>query len=275
MQPAGYFKKTLLVFKQWRGLLNLKSLFVVAAIDIMHRWPGRHPVRRCIRLFCRHRRFKLTLKGKWHYKIVGRYADYADYHAVCELFLDQVYDLYLLALPPNVVIDAGGHIGTFSLLAKAAFPEASILTFEPDSQNFTLLKDNIQRNNLKIETTNVALADFDGSTFLQGPSSMGRHIGAANGTKTQVRRLSQLVHFEPGSRLLIKIDVEGAEWLVLKDCAECLPKDTFIFIETHGGDEDLKKLEKFCAQWGFQHKHVNAKGEYHESILSRGAFSRS
>ena len=41
-----------------------------------------------------------------------------------ELFLNSAYDLHLVRFQPTDVIDCGGHIGMFSLLASRHYPEA-------------------------------------------------------------------------------------------------------------------------------------------------------
>src|SRR5260370_10155749 len=271
----GTLCETVNTLRRWRGIVRWRSLFVVAAIDIMHRWPGRSPVRRAVRLFCRHRRFRLILSKKRRLCIEGRYDEYADFHAICEIFVDRVYDVRLLSASPTMILDVGGHIGTFSLLAGEAFPEASMFAFEPDAQNCSLLERNVKDNNLKITVKNLALADYKGSTLLEGPSSMGRRIGAKKGARVQVQRLSEVVQFAPGTVLLMKIDVEGAEWRILEDCAATLPEDTFIFIETHNGDTDVQRLLRFSTRWGFQHEVTTAKAEYHDSVLLRGFLSIS
>ena len=248
------------------------SAFVSAIVHIIHFWPGKNLIRRALRLIFRHRNFRVTLKNP-RATIEGRYADHADFHAICEVFLERAYDLSSVHPNPNLIIDAGGHIGTFAVLAALTFPVARLVSFEPDPDNFRLLIRNVARNGLRAELRNLALANFDGVTLLDGPSSMGRRIGAATGRRVPVRRLSQLLELRRAERLLLKLDVEGAEWSILEDCAADLPHSTIIFIETHGGDDDLGKLSEFSSRFGFLHEHTRHKGQYHESILRRGVFA--
>jgi len=248
------------------------SAFVPLIVHIIHFWPGKNPIRRALRLIFRHRHFKVSLKHPAA-TIEGRYADHADFHAVCEVFLERAYDLSAVNPSPTLIIDAGGHIGTFAVLAGLTFPSAHLVSFEPDPDNFRLLTCNVARNGVRAEIQNVALADFDGHTLLDGPSSMGRRIGAATGRVVPVRRLSELIELRSVERLLLKVDVEGAEWSILDDCAAELPENTIIFIETHGGDDDLKRLAEFSCRFGFSHKHTRDKGACQESVLRRGLFA--
>jgi FkbM family methyltransferase len=248
------------------------SALVCVIVHIIHFWPGRNLIRRALRLIVRNRNFKVTLK-KPGATIEGRYADHADFHAVCEVFLERAYDIASVRPNPTLIVDAGGHIGTFAVLAGLAFPTARLLSFEPDPDNFRLLTRNIARNHVRADLQNLALADFDGQTLLDGPSSMGRRIGAATGRLVPVRRLSKLIELHRVERLLLKLDVEGVEWSILEDCAAELPENAIIFIETHGGDADLKKLEEFSSRFGFSYEHTRDKGTCHESTLRRGMFA--
>jgi FkbM family methyltransferase len=250
------------------------SSFVPAIVHIIHFWPGRNLIRRALRLIFRHRNFKVTLKNP-RATIEGRYADHADFHAVCEVFLERAYDLSSVRPNPTLIIDAGGHIGTFAVLAGLTFPTGRLVCFEPDPDNFRLLSRNIGRNGLRADLQNLALANFDGQTLLDGPSSMGRRIGATTGRLVPVRRLSNLIDLRRVQGLLLKVDVEGAEWTILEDCAAELPENTIIFIETHGGDDDLERLAEFSCRFGFSHEHTRDKGPCHESVLRRGVFTNA
>lgn len=46
------------------------------------------------------------------------------------------------------IIDAGGNIGTTTLYLKQHFPQARILTIEPDARNFAQIQKNVQVNEL-------------------------------------------------------------------------------------------------------------------------------
>jgi hypothetical protein len=55
-----------------------------------------------------------------------------------QVFLDAQYDIPLKK--PRVIIDAGANIGLFTLLMKNKYPEAKIISIEPDHENFAALK---------------------------------------------------------------------------------------------------------------------------------------
>ena len=50
----------------------------------------------------------------------------------------------------NLVIDIGAHIGTFTVYAAKRAKNGLVFSYEPEKENFELLKQNIILNNLKI-----------------------------------------------------------------------------------------------------------------------------
>jgi len=69
--------------------------------------------------------------------------------------------------PPRVILDVGGHIGTFSVLAAHYWPSALIIAVEPNKGSFELYKMNMDENgfnNYKIY--NNAINYNSGYTYL-------------------------------------------------------------------------------------------------------------
>ena len=62
-------------------------------------------------------------------------------HGFDEIFIQE---LYKIELEPNCyIIDCGANIGLSVIYLKQLFPTATILAFEPDNQNFSLLSRNV------------------------------------------------------------------------------------------------------------------------------------
>lgn len=134
------------------------------------------------------------------------------------------------------VVDVGANIGTFSIpLAKAVGGEGSVLCFEPQQRVFYNLCANVLLNNCeKVEARNILIADritklndpYEQSAIQPGKPMINRgaasYVNALNKSasmplqeqlitiSTLDEELKTLHHCE-----LIKIDVEGAEDLVL------------------------------------------------------------
>lgn len=66
--------------------------------------------------------------------------------------------------PGEVLVDIGANVGIYSLLA-ARFRDARVYAFEPESQNFSLLNQNIHRNSLDSLVTAYCVALTDQTKF--------------------------------------------------------------------------------------------------------------
>lgn len=75
-----------------------------------------------------------------------------DYAVANELFLDHQYRFCDDAIrrAKNCIIDIGGHLGFFSIMAATLNPNVPIYTFEPHIGNYELLKANLKANRIKI-----------------------------------------------------------------------------------------------------------------------------
>src|SRR5882762_8460461 len=127
--------------------------------------------------------------------------------------------------PGNTFVDVGANLGIYTLVAsRIVGPSGRVIAFEPSSQSFSLLKANITLNGFtNVQVFPAAVSDKIGKAFLYdgpdpGQNSLGRDPrlepkGEEVVTQSLDRALSQAsvecVH-------VIKIDVEGAEELVLR-----------------------------------------------------------
>jgi FkbM family methyltransferase len=135
--------------------------------------------------------------------------------------------------PGMTFIDIGAHVGQYSLLASAAVGRAGdVHGFEPHPELYRVLRRNLRRARASNASAHrVALADRDGTRdlFLQpfdnpGATSL-RPDGLAGERRVRVRAttLDGYLRAKEIPRVdLIKIDVEGAERLVLAGAAATL-----------------------------------------------------
>ena len=166
------------------------------------------------------------------------------FHAVEEIFLDEIYKI---KLPENaIIIDGGANVGMSVLYLKQQHPTATIIAFEPDETNYNLLNKNITSFNLT-KTTPVKKAIWKENTTItfSNEGSMSSKIetealeATENITKIEAVRLkdylTETIHF-------LKLDIEGAEYEVLKDCRNSLSNVENIFIEFHGHFDKTNEL---------------------------------
>jgi len=154
-------------------------------------------------------------------------------HAFDEIFIEQVYKQQLSSQP--YIIDCGANIGLSVIYMKHNYPKAKILAFEPDEINFDLLKRNMQ----SFAYSDVIIkneAVWNENTTLQF-SSVGLMSSKIttdyNQDAKQVKavRLRDLLTSEID---FLKLDIEGAEFVVLNDINDKLHFVKNMFVEYHG-----------------------------------------
>jgi FkbM family methyltransferase len=131
--------------------------------------------------------------------------------------------------PGTTVIDIGANIGFYTCLFAASVGETGrVIAFEPTPSTLVLLRDNVTRNGLaNVQIEEVALSDREGTaTFHVFPAggdaynslvaSSAYGTTAAQEVTVRTRRLDDyLDRIDPGSVSAVKMDVEGAESLVI------------------------------------------------------------
>lgn len=139
-----------------------------------------------------------------------------------------------LVRPGDTVIDVGANAGYFSLLAAALVGgSGQVHSFEPSPLVADRLQHNILLNSCSHVTLHrVAVSDAQGSVQLHlsestntGMTSL-RRLAGAHGKPVDVASIAidSMISGMPRVRL-VKIDVEGAEHLVLKGCRGLVRRD--------------------------------------------------
>jgi len=139
-----------------------------------------------------------------------------------EIFLNREY-YFESAKPDLKIIDCGANIGMSVLYFKSIYPDCSIIAFEPNPFVFSLLKKNIEQNNLKgITLYNIGLSDenkveefflSENKGSLTG--SLNKDRGGENTIKIKTEKLSDYLKTDMFD--LVKMDVEGSETIVLNE----------------------------------------------------------
>lgn len=116
------------------------------------------------------------------------------------------------------IVDAGGHIGSFSVAALRRWPSAQIIAVEPDAENCELFRRNVTSGAVRL--IEAALGEDDGTVGLTAEPGDTAYETTATGTIPRVR-LSDIVTEAGWDRIdLLKLDIEGDECLVISELIE-------------------------------------------------------
>jgi FkbM family methyltransferase len=148
-------------------------------------------------------------------------SDFCAYRDVL-IFQDKQYVPEASDFSPATIVDVGAHIGMASILFAHKYPSATIIAIEPEPSNFTaLVRNTFPYTN--IVPIQAALWKENGHVSLG--KSKAHPKGAfevVEGGAERVRAITmETLMREMGisSIDLLKMDIEGAEREVFKDCA--------------------------------------------------------
>lgn len=167
--------------------------------------------------------------------------------------------MHLIAEKMDYFIDIGANIGWHT--CNVAFTHNNIkhiFAVEPQRKAFKILQNHVQLNNLSTRVTlrNIAVSDFNGTANL----SIGEELGA--GSFYNIRELQSptmeevivqkfddllrclTINFQPESKTLIKLDIEGSELFFLNGAKSFISHSTPIFF--------IEILRKWCRKAGYE-----------------------
>ena len=191
-------------------------------------------------------------------------------HGIKEIFIDEIYKQ---PLSPNAfIIDCGANIGLSVIYLKKICPTATITAFEPDPNNFELLKKNIASHDLQnIVLKNEAVWKKNDMLSFESEGTMSSKIvfdRKGDGSKlTKAIRLKDYLNRKID---FLKIDIEGAEYEVLCDISDNLSFVENLFVEYHGmfGQvNELSKLFDLFSKSGFRYYIKEATPVYETPFL--------
>jgi FkbM family methyltransferase len=163
-----------------------------------------------------------------------------EFRSVTESYEPDVWPLLMGEVRPgDVVADVGGFIGLYAVaLAKRVGDSGQVIAFEPDPENFAVLRRHVELNavNARVRLIPKAVGQTEGRvTFSVGGAQSSLGGGEGKSIEVDATRLDTVV---PTSRIdILKIDVEGFEEHVLSGAAGLLAdarrRPRVIFIEVH------------------------------------------
>lgn len=167
----------------------------------------------------------------------------AFYDTYNEIFKLEIYSFNSKTEKP-LIIDCGANMGLSVLYFSKKYPNSKIIAFEPDESVITYLEKNIKSQKIKnVDIFKKAVWNCETSLDFYTDNGLGGRVGIKykNQTATKVKtvRLKNLLNRDVD---FLKLDIEGSEYLVLKDCESEISNVENIFIEYHSENNKEQKL---------------------------------
>lgn len=180
----------------------------------------------------------------------------SDYYVVTDTFCG-LYHLPPSSLAPRTVFDLGANIGLTIAHYAALFPGAKIVGVELDAGNFAVCQENISSYGERCMAVCGAVWPTDGEVAYR--RRRGNELGFAVGASDEGDEV--VVHTVTIDSLFartgwetvdfVKMDIEGAERVVLADAGEWVTKVGCISVEVHP-PYTVGECEQVLRSVGFQ-----------------------
>ena len=192
----------------------------------------------------------------------------------------------------DIFVDAGAHFGFYSLLAAFVMQrEGLVVSFEASEQIYKISSENVQKNNLiKIyhnaltsddnkqiefnefpilysEYNTIHSEQFEKSSWIQKNRPNKILVNSARIDTVLPNEIANCKTLNADPKYFVKIDVEGAEFEVLKGCSKILEQTAlknkiYIVIEYWGEQKQPQHdhAVDFLTNYGFKAHLINQNG---------------
>lgn len=205
-------------------------------------------------------------------KVLGyciRFLDYETFYSLfLNIFIHREYD-FVSKYDSPLIVDCGTNFGMSALYLKRKYPNSKIICFEPHSETFNILKENIQANNIKnVELHNAAVYNRKGKFPLYADLDR-RNVTGMSLTQRLIEKGMRLSEETVQTILLsdyinlpvdfLKMDIEGVEADALSELQEKSKLEFIdqIICEYHynisAKTNQLSRLLGILEQGGFQY----------------------
>lgn len=193
--------------------------------------------------------------------IFGKPFTFHDSHCFINTY-KEIFEIEIYKFHPssnkNTIIDCGANMGLSVAYFSYNYPNHTIIAFEPDKELYFLLKKNINSLELKnVVTVNKAVWDKEEKLEFYTDGGMGGRVNNAYPNKTAcLVDAVPLRDYIDENISFLKIDIEGAEDVVLRSCKDRLKEVENIFFEYHskvGIQQTLHELFQLIKDSGFRY----------------------
>jgi FkbM family methyltransferase len=263
-----------------------RAAAATAALTLYPLRRGRRHVLRALGALLRPPFFVRSAYGPWML-FTG---DATSTFAIAGTYGDVVRANTALLEPGDCFIDVGANAGLFSLLASPRVgPAGRVVAFEPNRDVYVVLNLNLAANRCRnVVTLNAAIAERPGVATMRAPAPA--HSGLAHLCPPDEAssaatfpvlafgppQLAVLAEFCRGRRTILKVDVEGAEGVVLRTLlpalAGCPPERAIVEIDdAHLArfGESRAGLYRLMREWGYEATIVAPGVSHYDEVFVR------
>lgn len=149
---------------------------------------------------------------------------------------------------PGEIIDCGANIGTFSVWAAAVFPDVPLHCYEPEPDNVTRLRENLAVNRIaNAQVHPVGVWSADTTLYFHPAASYAGHIDERPPGEPIVCKFPLVT-----DRSWLKLDVEGAEYVVVPEMLKRGLRPAFISMEVHDACQRGARLIALLREHGYE-----------------------
>jgi len=163
-----------------------------------------------------------------------------------EIFTKGIYTFKTNSDNP-VIVDCGANMGLSLLFFSLNYPNAKIFAFEPDEAVLGCLEKNILNYQMKnVELFKQAVWNANEELEFFTDKGMGGRLGNKyeNQTPNKIEAIRLKDFIRDKHVDFLKMDIEGAEYLVIQDCESILGQIDNLFIEYHSMVDEDQKLDE-------------------------------
>jgi len=150
----------------------------------------------------------------------------------------------------DAVIDGGANIGEFAAIVRLARPDLPLLCIEPHPPSAAILRDR------GFQVVEAALWNVRGRLTLSQPSAattsctVTEHVDGQPRWEVDAVRLGELEI--PGGKILVKLDLQGAELAALEGMGTLWDRCAALLLEvSYGDDGSYERIREMLATKGF------------------------
>jgi FkbM family methyltransferase len=181
-----------------------------------------------------------------------------DLHGIREVWFDEAYRLPFDD-PSGTLLDLGANIGLTSVWLAKRYSFSRVIAVEPDPNNASLVRRNLELNGIKGEVLEAAIGPCEGIAKFESNQSSNLGRLSENGVPVAMTTVGAILEKSACSRLgLVKIDIEGGERQLFDGPTDWLASADAIIAEFHPALVDCSGIVEVISSRGFDYIRSNS-----------------